>query len=189
MRMDQKQFLSAYEVVNQYSYQQLVSIFYRYGEEKFAKQIARKIEKARQNKPIETTFELVDLVRSALPAKVVNAKGHPAKQIFQAIRIEVNHELDSLQKGLTAGLDLLQVGGRISVITFHSLEDRIVKEMFRERITPIKIDPNIPLLPSQIPQAKYRLVTRKPVMPNERELNENKRSRSARLRTIERIEE
>lgn len=187
MRMDQSQDLSAWHVVNEYSYQQLVSLLYRYGEEPFAKQIARKIEQARAMKPIETTFDLIDVIRSALPAKILNKKGHPAKQTFQAIRIEVNHELDSLEQGLRDALTLLKPQGRACVITFHSLEDRIVKEMFVKAATPPKIDKNIPLLPSEMPTADYQLITKKPILPAEKEGEENKRSHSAKLRVIEKI--
>lgn len=130
MRMDQSQELTAYTVVNEWEYQDLVRIFFQYGEESFAKQIARKIESARKQKPIETTFELVDVIKSALPAKILNKKGHPAKKVFQAIRIAVNDELDELQIVLKDALDLLNVGGRLCVISFQSLEDRMVKETF-----------------------------------------------------------
>ncbi|MCF0113824.1 MAG: 16S rRNA (cytosine(1402)-N(4))-methyltransferase RsmH [Erysipelotrichaceae bacterium] len=184
MRMDQSQELSAYEVVNNYSYEQLVSILYRYGEEKFAKQIARSIEK---NRPIETTFELVEVIKKALPAKVLSKKGHPAKQTFQAIRIEVNHELDSLEEALRDGLDLLNVGGRFCVITFHSLEDRMVKDVFRDASEAEKIDKRIPLRADQLPQANYRLVSKKAIVASEEELSENNRSHSAKLRVIERV--
>lgn len=186
MRMDRSQGLDAYEVVNSYSYQDLVRILYRYGEESFAKQIARKIEAARAEKPITTTFELVDVIKSALPAKVLNKKGHPAKQTFQAIRIEVNHELDSLEKGLSDALTMLNSEGRACVITFHSLEDRIVKEMFASVSTAPKIDRNIPILPKDMPQADYRLITKKPILPNAEEEENNKRSHSAKLRVVER---
>lgn len=186
MRMDRTQSLDAYTVINTYSYQDLVRILYRYGEESFAKQIARKIEAARNEKPITTTFELVDVIKSALPAKVLNKKGHPAKQTFQAVRIEVNHELDSLEKGLHDALTMLNPEGRACVITFHSLEDRIVKEMFASVSTAPKIDRNIPILPKDMPQADYRLITKKPILPAEEEEKNNKRSHSAKLRVVER---
>lgn len=185
MRMDQSQSLSAYEVVNEYPYEALVSILYRYGEESFAKQIARKIEQARMIQPIETTFQLVDIIRSALPAKVLSKKGHPAKQTFQAIRIEVNHELDSLQKGLKEAIELLNPKGRACVITFHSLEDRLVKEMFNQFSKPPKIDKHIPLLPQEMPTTDYELITKKPILPGIEEDTENKRSHSAKLRILE----
>ncbi|MGL5540641.1 MAG: 16S rRNA (cytosine(1402)-N(4))-methyltransferase RsmH [Erysipelotrichaceae bacterium] len=187
MRMDQSQSLSAYEVVNTYSYEALVSIFYRYGEEKFSKQIARKIEKQREIKPVETTFELVDIIRSALPAKVVNSKGHPAKKIFQAIRIEVNNELGEIEAVLEQGLDLLKVKGRIAVISFQSLEDRIVKEAFLKVSTVEKIDKRIPILPGMEKQADYRLINKKVIEASTKELEENNRSHSAKLRVIERV--
>ena len=184
MRMDPDQQLSAWEVVNNYTYEQLVSILYRYGEEKFAKQIARSIEK---NRPINTTFELVDVIKKALPMKVLNKKGHPAKQTFQALRIEVNGELDALQECLEEALDLLDTGGRCAIITFHSLEDRMVKECFSKMSTAPFVDKRIPLLPSQMEPASFCLVNRKPITASEEELNENHRSHSAKLRIIERV--
>lgn len=187
MRMDQTQSLSAYEVVNEYSYENLVRVFFQYGEEKFSKQIARKIEKARMEKPIETTFELVDIIKSALPAKVLNAKGHPAKKIFQAIRIEVNNELNSLKKTLDDMIPCLNIHGRFCVISFHSLEDRIVKESFNAFAKSEKTDKRIILLPEQIEEKPYQLVSRKPILANEEELKENKRSHSAKLRVLEKV--
>lgn len=186
MRMDQSQDLSAYTIVNEYSYEDLVRILYRYGEEPFAKQIARSIEKNRAIQPIETTFELVDVIKQALPAKVKNKKGHPAKQTFQAIRIAVNHELDALEHMLEQSLDLLAPNGRCAVITFHSLEDRMVKTMFKEATSVPKIDKRLPITADQVPEAAYELVTRKPILPTEQELDENRRSHSAKLRVIER---
>lgn len=187
MRMDQSQSLSAYEVVNEYPYEDLVRIFFQYGEEKFAKQIARKIEKSRSEKAIVTTFELVEVIKSALPAKVLNSKGHPAKKIFQAIRIEVNNELSSLKKTLDTMIPFLNIGGRICVISFHSLEDRIVKETFNAYTKADKVDKRIPLLPNEIEEKPYRLVERKPILADDKELEENKRSHSAKLRVLERI--
>ncbi|NBK96568.1 MAG: 16S rRNA (cytosine(1402)-N(4))-methyltransferase RsmH [Erysipelotrichia bacterium] len=187
MRMDQSQPLSAYEVVNTYAYEDLVRIFFKYGEEKFAKQIARKIEQKRVIKPIETTFELVDVIKSALPAKVLNSKGHPAKKIFQAIRIEVNDELASLKKTLDEMIPFLKVNGRICVISFHSLEDRIVKETFNTYAKAEKVDKRIVMMPDEIEEKPYRLVERKPILADEQELMENKRSHSAKLRVLERI--
>ncbi len=187
MRMDQSQPLSAYEVVNEYAYEDLVRIFFQYGEEKFAKQVARKIEKRREEKAIETTFELVDVIKSALPAKVVNAKGHPAKKIFQAIRIEVNGELAALKKTLDEMIPFLNVGGRICIISFHSLEDRMIKEAFNAYTKAKKVDKRIPLMPEEVEEMPYRLVERKPIVADEIELNENKRSHSAKLRVIERV--
>lgn len=187
MRMDQSQPLSAYEVVNTYEFNELMRIFYRYGEDSFAKQVARKIEQARSVNPIETTFELVDIIKSAYPAKVLNSKGHPAKKIFQAIRIEVNDELSELETVLEDALAMLKIGGRVAVISFHSLEDRIVKETFVRMSSQPKIDKRIPLLPGQLEEAPYRLVTKKPILAEEAELKENNRSHSAKLRVIERV--
>ncbi len=185
MRMDQSQLLTAWQVVNEYSFEELVRILTRYGEEPFAKSIARKIEERRKIQPIDTTFQLVEVIRSALPSKVLNKKGHPAKQSFQAIRIEVNHELDSLQQGLTEALTMLKPGGRACVITFHSLEDRMVKEIFAKVSRPPQIDRNLPILPQDLPQAEFQLITRKPILPNQQEISENKRSHSAKLRVLE----
>ncbi len=187
MRMDQGQELSAYDIINTWSYQELVRIFFTYGEEKFSKQIARKIEQARVEKPIQTTFELVELIKSALPAKVLNKKGHPAKKVFQAIRIAVNDELKELEDVLQDGLDLLEVGGRICVISFQSLEDRIVKEAFSKVSKPKQYDKRIPLLPTEIEDAPYKIINKKPIVANEKELEENNRSHSAKLRIIERV--
>lgn len=189
MRMDQRQELDAYKIVNTYSYEQLVGIFYKYGEEKYSKQVARKIEKVRVEKPIETTFELVDIIRSSLPAKVVNAKGHPAKKIFQALRIEVNQELSDVEAVLEQGLDMLSVGGRIAVISFQSLEDRIVKEAFNAVSKAPKVDKRIPLLPHQIQSADYELVNKKIIEASDEELAENHRSHSAKLRVIKRVKD
>lgn len=187
MRMDTTQELDAYQVVNTYSFEKLMKIFRDYGEEKFAKQIARNIEKARINKPIETTFELVEIIKASLPQKVLNSKGHPAKKVFQAIRIEVNNELQGLKKVLDEMIPFLNVGGRICVITFHSLEDRIVKETFNAFAKADKVDKRILVMPEDIVEKPYRLVNRKPIIANEKELSENKRSHSAKLRVIERV--
>lgn len=187
MRMDQSQKLSAYQVVNEWEYQELVRIFFQFGEESFAKQIARKIEKAREVKPIETTFALVDVIKSALPAKVLNKKGHPAKKVFQAIRIAVNDELGELQLVLRDALELLHVGGRLCVISFQSLEDRIVKDTFSSCSKPKQYDKRIPILPQDMEAAPYRLLNKKPITATEEELRENMRSYSAKLRCIERI--
>ena len=187
MRMDQSQKLSAYQVVNEWEYQELVRIFFQFGEESFAKQIARKIEKAREVKPIETTFAWVDVIKSALPAKVLNKKGHPAKKVFQAIRIAVNDELGELQLVLRDALELLHVGGRLCVISFQSLEDRIVKDTFSSCSKPKQYDKRIPILPQDMEAAPYRLLNKKPITATEEELRENMRSHSAKLRCIERI--
>ena len=189
MRMDQSQDLDAYKVVNTYSFANLTQILSRYGEVRFAKQIARAIEKARQEKPIETTFELVDIIKSALPAAELRKKGHPAKQTFQALRIEVNDELGSLRRGLEEACDLLNVHGRCAVITFHSLEDRMVKQTFKDLTTAPFVDPKIPLTVDQMEQASFLNLTKKPIVADEEESIENRRSHSAKLRGIERIKE
>lgn len=189
MRMDQSQDLDAYKVVNTYSFANLAKILSRYGEVRFAKQIARAIEKARQEKPIETTFELVDIIKSALPAAELRKKGHPAKQTFQALRIEVNDELGSLRRGLEEACDLLNVHGRCAVITFHSLEDRMVKQTFKDLTTAPFVNPKIPLTVDQMEQASFLNLTKKPIVADEEESIENRRSHSAKLRGIERIKE
>lgn len=185
MRMNKDNPLSAYEVVNNYEEQDLVNIFYKYGEDKFSKNIARKIVEYRKNKKIETTLELVEIIKSAVPMKE-RLKKHPARQIFQAIRIEVNHELDVLEPALEQALSMLKVGGRVAVITFHSLEDRIVKNIFKEKC---KIDEKVKGLPN-IPDEylpDFKLVVNKAILPSKEELEKNSRSRSAKLRVIERI--
>ena len=186
MRMDTSSKLDAYEVVNTYSFEKLSKIFYLYGEEKYGNRIASKIVELRRNKPIETTFELVDIIKSCYPKKDLKDK-HPAKKVFQAIRIEVNQELEVLKTALKDALDLLKVGGRCCVITFHSLEDRIVKEMFNEAST-IAWNKNQPFLLNQ-EEAKFKLINKKPILPSEKELLENNRSHSAKLRIIERVRE
>ncbi|MDC0825102.1 16S rRNA (cytosine(1402)-N(4))-methyltransferase RsmH [Lactococcus petauri] len=183
MRMDQSQALSAYEVVNDYPYEDLVRIFYRYGEEKFSKQIARKIEQARKLQPIEMTTELADIIKSALPQKELKKKGHPAKRIFQAIRIEVNDELGVAEESIEEAIDLLNVSGRISVITFHSLEDRLTKTIFKEYST-VDVPKGLPMIPKDM-EAKLKLVNRKPVLASEEELAFNNRAHSAKLRVAE----
>ena len=185
MRMDQSQSLSAYDVVNSYSKDELSKIFKKYGEDKFANNIAKKIVEYRENKPIETTLELVDIVKSAVPMKFRLDK-HPARQIFQAIRIEVNHELDVIEPALEQALSLLKVGGRVAVITFHSLEDRLVKNYFKEKCMideKLKGMPNVP--DEYLPD--FSLVTNKPILPSNLEIDENPRARSAKLRVIQRI--
>lgn len=168
MRMNRDAALTAYEVVNTYDYHDLVRIFFKYGEDKFSKQIARKIEQARQQKPIETTTELAEIIKSAKPAKELKKKGHPAKQIFQAIRIEVNDELGAADTSIQQALDLLSVGGRISVITFHSLEDRLTKQLFKEAAT-VDVPKGLPFIPDDL-QPKIKLVNRKPILPSQEEL-------------------
>ncbi|MBD3948773.1 16S rRNA (cytosine(1402)-N(4))-methyltransferase RsmH [Tuanshanicoccus lijuaniae] len=185
MRMNQTADLSALEVVNEWTYEQLVKIIFRYGEEKFAKRIARAIEKQRAVSKIMTTTELAEIVKQAIPAATRRTGGHPAKRTFQAIRIAVNDELGALEDSLQQAAQLLKPSGRISVITFHSLEDRFVKQYFKELSTPPEVPHNLPILPEQS-QADYRLVTRKPILPSQDELAENNRARSAKLRIIER---
>lgn len=188
MRMDQTSELSAYHVVNEWPYEKLVKIFFRYGEEKFSKQVAREIERARAEKPVETTFELVELIKRGIPAAARRTGGHPAKRIFQAIRIAVNDELGAAEDSLEQALTLLKPNGRLSVITFHSLEDRLVKTMFKEASSLPELPPNLPVIPQEL-QPDFKLVTRKPIVPSEEELAVNNRSRSAKLRIIEKLKE
>lgn len=188
MRMDQTQSLDAYEVVNTWPYEQLVKIFFRYGEEKFSKQIARLIERKRQVAPIETTFQLVEIIKEAIPAPARRKGGHPAKRIFQAIRIAVNDELGAAEDSLEQAISLIKVGGRISVITFHSLEDRLAKTMFKEYSTVAELPQGLPVIPED-KQPILKLVNRKPITATPEELAENNRSRSAKLRVVEKIRE
>lgn len=185
MRMNQDDEFSAYDVVNTYSYSELVKIFFEYGEEKFSRNIADKIVKMREAKPIETTFELVDIIKSALPNKVLRMSGHPAKQVFQAIRIEVNHELSSLKKSLNSALSILNKEGRCVVISFHSLEDRIVKNVFKEHTT-LDLPKDLPFIPDNM-QIEYELINKKIITPSSDELDENNRSHSAKMRGIKKL--
>jgi 16S rRNA (cytosine1402-N4)-methyltransferase len=185
MRMDQTSSLSAYEVVNNYSYAQLVNIFHKYGEEKYASGIANQIVKSREEKSIVTTLELVEIIKRGVPEKYKREK-HPARKVFQAIRIEVNKELDVFESALRQALDLIAVNGRICVITFHSLEDRICKQVFKEISSIDKALVNLPVIPSQY-EPKFKIIAS--IDPSEEELEENNRSRSAKLRVIERIKE
>lgn len=186
MRMDKSQSKSAYEVINEYSYEDLSRIIRTYGEEPFANKIASNIIKGREVKPIETTFELVDIIKNSLPQKVLSKKGHPAKQTFQALRIEVNSELDSIKKFLNEFDKILKKDGRVAIITFHSLEDRLVKVRFNE-LSKVKVDKRIALLPSQIEKAPYELLNNKVIIASDEELNENSRSKSAKLRGIKKL--
>lgn len=188
MRMDQSADFSAYDVINDYEYHQLVKIFFRYGEEKFSKQIARRIEEHRKNRPIETTGELVEIIKEAIPAPARRKGGHPAKRIFQAVRIAVNDELGAVEDSLVEAIELLAVGGRMSVITFHSLEDRIVKTIFKEYSTPQDLPPGLPVVPEEY-QPILKVINRKPLVASEGELEENNRSRSAKLRVAEKVKE
>lgn len=188
MRMNTEAKLTAYEVVNHWAYEDLVRIFYRYGEERFSKSIARKIEAARNEAPIETTTELAELVKSGIPAATRRTGGHPARRVFQAIRIAVNDELGAAEDSLTDALTLLAVGGRISVITFHSLEDRLCKEIFREASSLPDLPRNLPVIPEGM-EPTLKLINRKPIIPSEEEIEGNKRARSAKLRVAEKKKE
>lgn len=188
MRMDQTAKLSAYEVVNDWAFEDLVRIFYRYGEEKFSKQIARKIEAAREIAPIETTGQLVECIKDGIPAFARRKGGHPAKRVFQAIRIAVNDELGAAETSLQDAIELLAIGGRISVITFHSLEDRLCKTIFKEHSSMPELPPNLPVIPEGM-EPILKLVTRKPILPSLEELEHNNRSRSAKLRIAEKVKE
>lgn len=184
MRMDQEAPLTAYDVVNSWSYEQLVRIFFQYGEEKFSKQIARKIEAYRENKAIETTGELVELIKEGIPAPARRTGGHPAKRVFQAIRIAVNDELKVFEEALESAIEMVKPGGRVSVITFHSLEDRICKTTFKRNSTTPQLPPGLPIIPDEF-KPKLKLITRKPILPSDIELEENNRARSAKLRIAE----
>ncbi|WP_040929244.1 16S rRNA (cytosine(1402)-N(4))-methyltransferase RsmH [Nosocomiicoccus massiliensis] len=186
MRMDQTQSLDAYEIVNTYSYDDLVRIFFRYGEEKFSKQIAREIEKRRAEKPIETTTELSDLIKSKIPEKFKRMKGHPARRVFQALRIAVNNELEVFENSLQDAIELLDKGGRVSVITFHSLEDRICKQIYLEYERGPELPKNMPIIPEGYEPILKR-VNKKPILASDEELDNNSRARSARLRIAEKL--
>ncbi len=188
MRMDRGQAVSAKDIVNGYTEGELVRIFREYGEERFARGIAKNIVRARQEREIRTTFELVDIIRNSMPAKARNGKGHPAKRTFQAIRIECNRELEVLQESLDDMIRLLNDGGRLSVITFHSLEDRIVKNCFRKNENPCTCPPDFPVCVCG-KKPRGRVVTRKPIVPSEEEQMRNPRSKSAKLRVFERVAE
>lgn len=188
MRMDRNQPISAYEIVNTYEFNELVKIFYKYADEKFSKQIARAIERHRQDKPIETTFELVDIIKEAIPAPARRKGGHPAKRTFQALRIAVNDELSVFEKALDDSLELLNRGGRIAVITFHSLEDKICKYTFQEVTKQPQVPMGMPVIPDYL-KPRFQKITRKPIIATEEELEMNHRSHSAKLRIIERIYE
>lgn len=185
MRMDQRAELSAYDVVNGYSEEQLVRILRDYGEERFARNIARNICTARQEEPIRTTGELTEIIKRSIPAKIRATGGHPAKRTFQAIRIEVNQELTVLEESLDGMIDLLNDGGRLCVITFHSLEDRIVKNIFRKNEHPCTCPPDFPVCVCG-KKSKGTVITRKPILPGEEEMTVNPRSKSAKLRVFER---
>ena len=185
MRMDTRQELTAADVVNTYSENELFKIIKDYGEDKFAKNIAKHIVLARKEKPLETTKELSEVIKRAIPMKVQAKGGHPAKKTFQAIRIEVNQELTVLKESIDKMIDLLKPNGRICIITFHSLEDRIVKTKFRENENPCTCPPNFPVCVCG-KKSKGKVITRKPIIPSEDEIEENKRAKSSKLRIIER---
>ena len=184
MRMDQTQELSAYEVVNEWKFEELVRIFHRYGEEKFAKQIARRIEQNRELKPIETTLELVESIKEGIPAKARRKGRHPAKRIFQAIRIAVNDELAAFEDSLEQAINYVEVNGRISVITFHSLEDRLCKQMFQEYEKGPEVPRGLPVIPEAY-TPKLKRVNRKPITATDEDTDSNNRARSAKLRVAE----
>ena len=183
MRMNEENSLTAYTVVNTYSKEELTKIFKEYGEEVYAYQIASKIVKVREDKPIKTTLELVEVIKSAVPEKYKREK-HPARKVFQAIRIEVNDELNVFEKALKDAFDLLNIHGRICVITFHSLEDRICKNLYKQVSTLPKELQRMPIVPEEL-KPKFKIIEN--ITPSEKEKNENNRARSSRLRVIERI--
>ena len=186
MRMDQQQQLSAYEIVNEWDRNEIRRILWEYGEERYAPQIAAAIQRAREQKPIETTLELADIIREAMPPAARREKQHPAKRSFQAIRIAVNDELKAVQEAMERSIDLLAPGGRLAVITFHSLEDRIVKNAFRSAAQGCTCPKDFPVCICG-KKPKVRLTPRKPILPDEREIEENPRARSAKLRVCEKI--
>ena len=186
MRMDTRQELTASDVINTYSEQELTRILREYGEERFAGRIAGRIVKQRAVHSIETTGELADLIKGAIPAKYRSEKGHPAKRSFQAVRIEVNRELEVLQESLDGMIDMLGDGGRLCVITFHSLEDRITKQAFRRNENPCTCPPELPVCVCG-KKSKGHVITRKPIIPSAEETEGNSRAKSAKLRVFERV--
>lgn len=186
MRMDQRNEKTAADIVNEYSEAELFRIIRDYGEDRFAKNIAKHIVKAREKERIETTDQLVEIIKAAIPAKIRAEGGHPAKRTFQAIRIELNRELEVLNDSIDTMIDLLNPGGRLSIITFHSLEDRIVKTRFRTNENPCTCPPDFPVCVCG-KKSRGKVVTRKPIVPDDREVEENKRSKSSKLRVFERI--
>lgn len=184
MRMDNRKEMTARDIVNEYSESELYRIIRDYGEDRFAKNIAKHIVRYRENKAIETTDELTEIVKAAIPAKIRMTGGHPSKRTFQAIRIELNEELEVLKNSIETMVDLLNPGGRLSIITFHSLEDRIVKNIFREMESPCICPKNFPVCVCGR-KSKGKVVTRKAILPSEEELEENSRAKSAKLRVFE----
>ena len=185
MRMDQRQTLTAADIVNTYSEMELYRLIRDYGEEKFAKNIAKHIARKRQEKPVETTGELTEVIKAAIPAKVRAGGGHPAKQTFQAIRIALNRELEVLENTIDTAIERLKPGGRFAVITFHSLEDRMVKTKFRENEHPCTCPPDFPVCVCGR-KSLGRVITKKPILPTAEEEEENRRAKSAKLRVFER---
>lgn len=186
MRMDQRNTQTAADIVNTYSEMDLFRIIRDYGEDRFAKNIAKHIVRVREEKPFETTGELIEVIKAAIPAKVRATGGHPAKRTFQALRIELNHELDVLNRSIDTMIDLLNPGGRLSIITFHSLEDRIVKTRFKNNENPCICPPGFPVCMCG-KKSKGHVVTRKPIVPSDLEIEENKRSKSSKLRVFEKV--
>ena len=180
MRMDRDNTLDAHYVVNNYSEKELSNIFYKYGDEKYSKQIAKNIV---NNRPIDTTLELVEVIKNSVPESY-RVKHHPARKVFQAIRIEVNHEIDILNKAINDAFDLLKVGGRLAVITFHSLEDKTVANIFKELCSDDKMASKLPMVPENMKARAKQIIK---IIPNDEEIDENNRSRSAKLRVIERV--
>lgn len=181
MRMDSSLKIDAHDIVNKHSEKEIADILYRYGDEKFSRQIARRIIEERKNKPIDTTFELVNVIKSALPSKELSKKGHPAKKSFQALRVKVNRELEVLESSLNQAVEMASSGGRIVVIDFEPLEDKIVKDVFKKNYTPI----NIKGLPVNPEEPILKRITKKPILPSEEEITDNYRSHSAMLRVVQ----
>lgn len=185
MRMDTRNNMTAKDILNEYSEQQLFRVIRDYGEDKFAKNIAKHIVKYRENKPLETTGELVEIIKAAIPAKVRAVGGHPAKRTFQAIRVELNRELEVLENSIDSMIDRLNPEGRLCIITFNSLEDRIVKVKFRNNENPCECPSHFPVCVCG-KKSKGKVISRKPILPTDKEIEENKRSKSAKLRVFER---
>ncbi|WAA10626.1 16S rRNA (cytosine(1402)-N(4))-methyltransferase RsmH [Fervidibacillus albus] len=186
MRMDERTNLTARTIVNEWPYEQLVKIFFRYGEEKFSKQIARLIETKRKKAPIETTVQLAEIVKEAIPAPARRKGGHPAKRVFQALRIAVNDELHVFEQSLEQAVQVLHQGGRVAVITFHSLEDRLAKSVLNKYSKLPDLPHGLPVIPEQF-EPSLKLITKKPILPSNEEVERNNRARSAKLRIAEKI--
>ena len=186
MRMNKDQKLKASDIVNNYSEEELVRVLRNYGEEKFAKSIAKAIVLRRADSKIESTLDLVGVIKDSLPKKVLSLKGHPAKQTFQALRIEVNSELDSLSYFLNNFNQILNINGRVVIITFHSLEDKLVKHKFKE-LSYVKVDKRVAVRPEDVEKKEYKLIATKVIAPSKEEIERNSRSKSAKLRCIEKV--